>query len=457
MKAKNILLTIAAFVLVPSLLLSCWQDRWAEYEPLTRTDTWIDDTMRVHYYWYEDMPGFNDLNYFIEPFEFYASLLSPHDGKNGIPYSTIDSLYPNTRSIPYTDYSYGFQFAVARVEDNDTALYAHILYVTPSSPASEAGLQRGDWILGLDEQPITEKNVARLYGSSAVNLTVGYYDAPNDTILAYDGTRQMPSARTIDDNPVHYTNIYEKGGKRVGYLVYNHFSRGVADASGEYDAALCEAFRNFASAGVNEFVLDLRYNNGGLVSCAQLLCAMLAPADALGEVLGYLEFNKRTQPQQQFIMMDNSLIQNGANLNLQTLYVLTSDQTASASEMVINCLKPYMNVILIGETTEGKNVGSTTFNNEELMISIQPIVCKIYNANGESDYENGFTPDYPMNEDRDYARFLPFGNPDELLLGTALSLIDGTYQPETSVRQNRQITRLTNSVARRADNAVRLK
>ena len=339
-------------LVAPAWLASCGEDRWAGYAEQTKTDRWIDDTMRVWYYWREDIPGTNDLNYFTDPITFFRSLLSSDDGKNGTPYSTIDTLEAVTRSIPYTDHSYGFQFTTNRVEGNDTALYAHVLYVAQGSPAADIGLERGDWIMQMDGHPITQDNYARLYGDGAMNLTVGYYDPAGDTILAYAGTRQMAQARAVDDNPVHYRNIYERNGKRIGYLVYNHFSSGSTLEGGgtEYDDDLRAASRYFASGGVNEFVLDLRYNNGGQLSCAQLLCTLLAPASALGQTLGYVEYNSRFNPRQATLSLDENIIGSGANLNLGTLYILTSAQTASASEMLINCLKPYMNVILIGGT-----------------------------------------------------------------------------------------------------------
>ena len=453
MKARNILIVVAGILLITAYFGSCGVDRWAAYAEQTKTDRWIDDTMRVWYYWNQEIPHTNDLNYFSDPFAFFSSLLSDKDGKGGSHYSTIDSLEYITRSIPYTDYSYGFQFTTNRVEGNDTALYAHVLYVAPESPAGEIGLQRGDWIMEMDGKAITTDNYTRLYGSGGMRLTVGYYDAANDTILAYAEPQDIASARSINDNPVHYRNVYQAGGKRVGYLVYNHFSSGMTDNSHEYDDQLREAFQYFAAQQVNEFVLDLRYNNGGLLSCAELLCTMLAPSSALGQPLGYLEFNA-DRPQSP-LYLDEALIGQGANLNLSTLYVLTSAETASASEMLINSLKPYMDVVLIGGTTEGKNVGSMSFTNEELMITMSPIVCKIYNSAGESDYENGFTADVRVDENSDLSRFLPFGNPDELMLNTALGLISGATK-NTPDAESLRTAVLHNSVSRRAAPAVRV-
>lgn len=454
MKARNLLIVLAGLLVMPLYFGGCAVDRWEAYAGQTRTDRWIDDTMRVWYYWKQDIPHTNDLNYFSPPFEFFASVLSEQDGKDGQPFSTIDSLdAPATRGVPSTDYGYGFQYTTNHVEDNDTALYARLLYVSPDSPAGEAGLERGDWILEMDGEPITENNYSRLNGGEGITLTVGYYDAAQDTILAYAEPQTLAPARTFYDNPVHYRNVYVSGSKRVGYLVYNHFTGGLTESSTEYDDDLREAFSYFATEQVNEFVLDLRYNNGGQLSCASLLCAMLAPSSALGQTLAYLEFNESIGEQE--MVFDESLIQGGANLNLSRLYVLTSTETASASEMLINCLKPYMEVVLVGGTTVGKNVASRAFVNEELMLDMRPIVCKLYNADRESEYAEGFTADVSVDENGDMARFLPFGNPDELMLYTALNLINGT-QSGTQQAAAQTVTVKYNSVARKASQAVEM-
>ena len=454
MKARNLLIVLAGLLVMPLYFGGCAVDRWEAYAGRTQTDRWIDDTMRVWYYWKQDIPHTNDLNYFSPPFEFFASVLSEQDGKDGQPFSTIDSLDASTtRGVPSTDYGYGFQYTTNHVEDNDTALYARLLYVSPDSPAGEAGLERGDWILEMDGEPITENNYSRLNGGEGITLTVGYYDAAQDTILAYAEPQTLAPARTFYDNPVHYRNVYVSGSKRVGYLVYNHFTGGLTESSTEYDDDLREAFSYFATEQVNEFVLDLRYNNGGQLSCASLLCAMLAPSSALGQTLAYLEFNESIGEQE--MVFDESLIQGGANLNLSRLYVLTSTETASASEMLINCLKPYMEVVLVGGTTVGKNVASRAFVNEELMLEMRPIVCKLYNADRESEYAEGFTADVSVDENGDMARFLPFGNPDELMLYTALNLINGT-QSGTQQAAAQTVTVKYNSVARKASQAVEM-
>ena len=212
-------------------------------------------------------------------------------------------------------------------------------------------------------------------------------------------------------------------------------------------------------AGVDEFILDLRYNNGGLISCAQLLATILAPSDALGRIFCIEKFNGKSWIQKKSNLYYNSnLVKNGINLNLKTIYVLVTGMTASASELVINGLKPYANVILIGTKTEGKNVGSITIEDESKYDwYMQPIVCKLYNAEDKSDYEDGMTVNYELDEARlqNMDSFLELGDTNELLLNAALSIIDGNYKTSALSRSSWPTFRKAgSSLDRKASNGV---
>jgi len=124
------------------------------------------------------------------------------------------------------------------------------------------------------------------------------------------------------------------------------------------------------------------------------------------------------------------------SLNLPRLYVLTSWSTASASELVINGLKPYMDVILIGETTYGKNVGSISIyeeNDPGNKWGMQPIVVKYFNSMGKSEYTAGFKPNHEVNEFADLFLY-DFGDTNDPLLGNAISLITGATRTTRSIR-----------------------
>ena len=219
------------------------------------------------------------------------------------------------------------------------------------------------------------------------------------------------------------------GDKKVGYLVYNSFSSGPDDESTIYDDQMKQVFAEFKAENVSEFVLDLRYNQGGLVTCAQLMTSLLAPADALGKTFCIMEHNEKQSKNDEALLLKKNAEMGNANLDLRRIYVLTGSVTASASEAVINCLIPYLtrsNIMVIGEKTIGKRVGSNTFGTrEEYDWLLHPITLRIYNANHEADYANGFEPDVKIEELVIGNDLLPFGDTNEMLLSEALSQISG--------------------------------
>jgi C-terminal processing protease CtpA/Prc len=347
--------------------------------------------------------------------------------------------------------------------------YAFVEYVLDGTPAAEAGLQRGDWIVKIDVKNITDYTV--LYGDdaheftlgiftreydAAGTLTGGYFDLKPSTELAPNPI-SMSTARAVEDYPVFKdTIVTSDGGKKVGYLAYNHFSRGVDDeADTDYDDQLRGLSRKFKTAGVEEFVLDLRYNNGGFLTCALLLSTMLAPEAAIGQEACSLVYNDKMSLKYDYSynFMTQYLNQSpenptgpkGENLNLPRLYVLTSGMTASASEMVINCLRPYYTVTLIGSQTEGKNVGSMPYDTSDGKWIMHPIVSRISNSAGFSDYSDGFPPDYELYEfyelqgggafPLDSRDIYPLGDPKERMFAAALTHIDtGSITRATTTR-----------------------
>ena len=190
-----------------------------------------------------------------------------------------------------------------------------------------------------------------------------------------------------------------------------------------------QIFAQFKAKNVSEFVLDLRYNQGGLVTCAQLMTSLLAPADALGKTFCIMEHNEKQSKSNETLLLKKNAELGNANLDLKRIYVLTGSVTASASEAVINCLIPYLtrsNITIIGGKTIGKRVGSNTFGTkEEYGWLLHPITLRIYNARHEADYANGFEPDVKIEELAIGNELLPFGDINEMLLSEALSRIAG--------------------------------
>ena len=391
-------------------------------------NTWIYKTMTDYYLWYDEIPAKNKLDFNQSPEDFFNSLLYLEEdgaviyGQNYV-FSRIEKKKGTAKSIDTSD-SYGFDFALYSLQDA-SYLYARVIAVYPNSPASEAGLQRGDWILGVNSlNNITTAKA--LYAGGKTTFLIGEYDMERERLVF---SKELPigSSRAVEDTPFLKDTVLHIGEKNIGYLMYNTFSSGPTDNDNTYDDRLKQIFSSFKSRNVNEFVLDLRYNGGGLVSCAQLLTSLLVPASDLGKTFCLMEYNDKKKELNQSLLLKKNSEMSNANLNLKRVYVLVGEATASASEAVINCLKPYAeSVTLIGEKTVGKRVGSIIFGErEDYDYLLHPIVLRIYNGKHEADYANGFTPDIYADELYSHEKLYPFGDARETLFGIALAQITG--------------------------------
>lgn len=417
---KQLMLPLLGTLMLISLF-SCGVDRWPEYYPETGRDLWIDSVMRQEYLWYKDMPSPVVSDYFQEPESFLKKAVSSMDDG----FSKIDSLLD--KPVP----SYGFRYTLYKVLDNDTAYNALVSYVVPGSPAEEAGLERGNWIMMMDGDYITRKVEQKLKQGGVRMLQIGEYkevvgednQAMGSVLPIRNAT--MPASRSLTDKPIHYSDVISWNGKSVGYLVYNKFQAGTTAENQTYNDELREVFRKFKADGVDEFVLDLRYNTGGSLDCAQLLGTMLAPADKMNQLFALLRYSDKRAELNRDLTFDPALIQSGANLNLSTLYVLTTNATRGTAEMVINCLNPYMKVVLIGTDTAGEYVATKQFVHPVGHFILNLAVCNVFNVQEKSDYADGFSPMYDYNENSYLSTYLPFGNTNETLLNVALRAMTG--------------------------------
>lgn len=421
-------------------LASCGVNRWEEYYPLTQRDMWIDSLMREEYLWYKDIPSSENLNYFSEPATFLNSLLSSLDDG----YSRIDSLY----DVPET--GYGFDYTLYSIADNDTAYNALVTYIIPGSPAEDAGLKRGEWIMMVDNEYITKKNETILTEGTAKKLLVGTYgettDEEGETVgfVKADRETQLPATCDVQDKDIPVCQVLEQNGKHIGYMLYNTFSPDNADEVKQYA-------QQFKDSNVSDVVLDLRYNAGGDMESVELMAAILAPANQMGNALAQLKYSDKKSTKDRTLTLDESLLQGTANLGLKRLYVLTSTTTAGASEMLINCLKPYMDVFIVGEKTKGQTVATEPFCSQKHSYCLRPVVCEVFNAQGTSDYASGFTPDEQVGSLSNLATVLPFGDPNETLLAKAIALINGETTPDEDVqtRLSRNMTAVKHVNTRR--------
>ncbi len=429
MRVYSVLICI--FFSLSLFFISCGKDDPApKVEPENKdVNTWIYKVMEEDYLWYKDLPAKASLDFSKDPEEFFKGLRSEKDGvmygKNHLYFSTIEKKATATKSISENEPTYGFEFMLYNSTIPNT-LWGEVLYVLSGSPAEEAGLKRGDWIIsmGASEESITLDNYSALETGDGIQLNLARLEK---NVLYKNGSCQLKASVTMNNNPFIKDTILSLGGKTIGYLAYTHFSSGPNNnADKSYDNQMKEIFTNFKAKQVNEFVLDLRYNGGGLVSSAKLLASLLAPASALGNIFGYLEYNDKNTADNSTLRFETASSVSSCNLNLSRLYVLTGDWTASASEAVINMLLPddYMgrqHITLIGNKTIGKTVGSNTYGEKEKYDwLLHPIVLRIYNKDRKADYEGGFQPDIALDESSSDQGLAPLGSPEELLLAEAL-------------------------------------
>jgi hypothetical protein len=213
----------------------------------------------------------------------------------------------------------------------------------------------------------------------------------------------------ITINTVVHKSIFERGGKKIGYLVFNEF----LDVS---DDELDVVFSDFKTAGINSIILDLRYNGGGTLDAANHLAGLLAGATNNNQIYSVQEFNDKKLSEN-----GNNIIQKKPNsLTPEELVIITTSSTASASELIIAGLYPFIPVTLIGTPTHGKPVGMNVFFVEDFDLAIGPVSFRNVNSDGFTDYFGGIAVDYFVNDDLTK----DFGDENEICLKAALNYLE---------------------------------
>lgn len=382
-------------------------------------NNFIWDNMNQNYLWYDQMPQDIDLTKEIDPKGYFDQLLyKTLDRWSFITddYQGLQDLLKGVRK------SVGLHYQLYLVPGS-TQLIGVVQYVVPESPAATAHIHRGDIIYKVDDIIITSSNYQTLLrNTDQLKLSIGHYDNTGQLIPDTDKTLQ---SMVLTENPIRLSKTIEYADTKIGYLCYNQF---ISDYNDSLDAAITR----FKNDGISALVLDLRYNPGGSISNAIHLSSLIAPASVVNnqELFSTLIWNDKNNAA--ILAKEGAESENliarfeipNVNLDLHKIYILVSSSTASASELVINCLNPYMDVILIGQDhTTGKYVGSVTIYDKDKSHgwALQPIVLKTANAAGVTDYVNGFAPDYSIDDDLQ----APLGSLDENMLAKAVELITG--------------------------------
>ena len=347
-----------------------------------------------------------------------------------------------TNSLAGISRSNGLEFGLVRF-DGSNNVFGFVRYIVPNSNAATADIQRGDLFTGVDGQVLfsdpdnpDNNNLDLLFGENTT-YTLNMADFVNGNVVANDKEVTLTKEEALAENPVFISKSFEINGENIGYVMYNQFTN-------EYDDALYTAIQDLKAAGITNLIMDLRYNPGGSVNTTRLLASMIYGTNK-ADVFLRKRYNDKLQEQfskdQLEVYFTDKV--NGKNINslgLQKLYVLTSSSSASASELLINSLEPYMDVVQIGDKTRGKNEFSTTMvddrENSYLYTparvnkikannqwAIQPLIGRNENADGFFDYTSGLLPDVPLKED--YGNLGVLGDQNEPLLARAIAEITG--------------------------------
>ena len=399
-------------------------------------EDFIWEGLNSFYYWQNSVPDLADnrfdsqksyarfLSEFNENHELlFESLLSDKDR-----FSWIMSDYTELEkqlSRVYT--TSGMMIQLARIGQSDD-LFAFVRYVFPDSDADAKNITRGDLFLSVNNEQLTINNYSDLLSSEVQSFSIQLAQISEQTIAPTGVSVDLVKAE-IQENPIHIHKIIELNNAKIGYLMYNGF---VAD----FDEELESTFAEFQTQGVNQLIIDLRYNRGGRISSAIKLASMIT-GQFSGEVFAQTQHNDKLSSYNENYLFEATAV----GLEMDQLYVISSEDTASASELLINGLSPYIDVILIGDDTTGKNVGSYSIydwiddegnRNPRHTWAMQPITLKIANSEGFADFEDGLQADYRLLEG--VANLGTLGEIDEPLLEKTLEVM-GMLPPKSEKNQ----------------------
>lgn len=381
--------------------------------------------LNLYYLWQSEVPDLSDkrfanqsqLNSFLQGFsspeEVFENLLyKPLDRFSWI----VDDYIALENAFQGNTLSNGMEFKLFYEEGSTTNAYGVVIYVAPNSDADLKGVLRGMVFKTVNGSEITKSNYrSLLFGAnSSYTIQLADFNAGNPIL---NGNAISLTASQLQENPVAIVKTFDEGSNKIGYLLYNQFAS-------SYDGELNAAFGTFKANGVTDLIVDLRYNGGGSVRTATYLGSMIATKSnetvfsqqiwnekimenrKASDFLYYFTDNIRNTDENGTVILEEPI----NSLNLSSVYFIVTNDSASASELVINALNPYIDVTLVGTKTVGKQVGSITIYdsdnyrrngtnlNPNHTYAMQPIALEIKNSKGEN-APGGYVPDINFPED----------------------------------------------------------
>lgn len=436
-------LYVAAAILVAFVGAGCSKDDVGKPGPGNQQqkhedasiDRWMFDYMKTHYLWNEAVRQVTP-DYTLGYEDFLDDVLKKVAKQNDVNHddghwegNTREYFYSNVVRYKKSTASAGIQTRGTRqtaeglgiemmfymgLGQNGNAPYAFLIAaVTPGSPVAKAGLKRGDIISQIDGFTITDSNLDNCWKKLMTTTSGSVRLTRFNTSTNEEDPEISVRATTYNDNPVWFQKTFDlEDGRKVGYLCYGSFNY-------YYDDALIAAFSQFRNEGIDELIIDLRYNGGGHVVSSVVLGTLVAGAAHQGKVYARTTYNpdRKNETADEYKLgvarfndgnakYDKIATALSSAIGLDHVHVLCTGSTASASELLINGLRGVdIEVRLIGKRTNGKNVGmepkTKEFGAYEYIFS--PITFYSLNAKDFYDYGNGFDPNV---EAKDYAFYV---------------------------------------------------
>jgi len=377
--------------------------------------TFVKDALEEFYYWYRELPDLDPADFDSPEAYLEAARFRPLDES----FSFVASR--EAQQAYYSESQFvGLGFSTKQTGPEEL----RIAQVFSGSPASEAGLARGDRLTEIDGQPVPE--LLRAGGVSFGPREVGIAVELAWRTLAGEERRALLVKRPVTIPTVSQTGVLDVDGHRIGYLHFRNFVSPSIDA-------LDVAFTSLADQAVSDLVLDLRYNGGGLLSVAQHLAGLIGGTPLAFSDFARMVHNDKNSFRDQTLLFPDP----AAALALPRLVVLTTQSSASASELIINALRPFIPVTIVGDRTFGKPVGQYGFEFCDKVLNA--VAFTIHNAAGQGDFFGGFEPDCAAADDLDH----PLGEPAEASLAEALHYLQtGRCSPQAQARaQTRRAVR----------------
>jgi len=463
MKAKFFKFRVG--VLIPFLFLfvfySCKKDEVTL--ELTKEQKWTSEVfsaMQDIYLWEDALPAKLDATKYTtaeKGLEYLSGLkINPETGKAIDHYSFLDKIGNLSGEINQGTASGDYGFMVRPAYNSLGQVSFFVTYVYKNSPAGKEGVERSYEIISINGSKMVHPDVDS--GQNLVSTSEGYTNMVN--ALFYSTTASFEFKRP--DKTTHITSlsvasypinsvlcdsVYNVGTKTVGYVVFNQFLGASAQTE------LTNTINRFQSRGVKYLIVDLRYNGGGSIETCEKFSSMIAPSSANGKTMYSYKMNAALT--QYYASKKENLTTNFIKINSiepTQLYFIVSGNTASASELLINNLRPYYagNLFLIGETTYGKPCAfwSTPIGYTENQTTpksgydLYAVSLEMVNANNEGGYYAGMTPGaakYPGVEAYDSFN-LAWGDVNDLCLKQAINHISsGAFKVSSTLSKVKSV------------------